>query len=225
MIAVAFRAASMALFGARRWKLEASMVQVSRAKGGWARAQALSPERRAEIAKKAAAARWGNKKMKGRKPKPQAAKDLAGNPGRRKAGKAVAPPVEVPDCPPHLKGEARAEWKRISTELLQMGVIARIDRSALAMYCMAWSRWVAAEAVLENEGPVLTGAQGGTYQNPQLSVANGAMEQMRKILVEFGMTPSSRSRVHARGAEKEVDPLENLLQERAANRANPNIVN
>lgn len=30
-------------------------------KGGKARAEALSPERRAEIAKKAAAARWGHK--------------------------------------------------------------------------------------------------------------------------------------------------------------------
>ena len=30
-------------------------------KGGKARAKALSPERRAEIAKKAAAARWGNR--------------------------------------------------------------------------------------------------------------------------------------------------------------------
>ena len=163
--------------------------------------------------------------MKGRKPKPQASKDLAGNQGHRKAPKTGAPPVEVPDCPPHLKGEACEEWKRICKELLQMGVIARIDRSAIAMYCTAWARWIAAEAALEVDGTVLTGAQGGTYQNPHLAVANSAMDRMQKILVEFGMTASSRTRLHMGSKEKELDPLEKLMQERAAKRGDVPSVN
>jgi P27 family predicted phage terminase small subunit len=36
---------------------------------------------------------------------------------------------------------------------------------------------------------------GAVYQNPYLAVANRAMKQMRDFLTEFGMTPSSRSRV------------------------------
>jgi phage terminase small subunit len=34
-------------------------------------------------------------------------------------------------------------------------------------------------------------------QSPFLAVANKALEQMRAFLNEFGMTPASRTRVHA----------------------------
>ena len=34
-------------------------------------------------------------------------------------------------------------------------------------------------------------------QNPWLSIANRAMRQMQSLLAEFGMSPSSRSRVAA----------------------------
>jgi hypothetical protein len=36
---------------------------------------------------------------------------------------------------------------------------------------------------------------GAIYQNPYLAVANRAMTQMRDFLTEFGMTPSSQSRI------------------------------
>jgi P27 family predicted phage terminase small subunit len=36
---------------------------------------------------------------------------------------------------------------------------------------------------------------GYAIQNPWLSIANKAFDQMMKLMTEFGMTPSSRSRV------------------------------
>jgi P27 family predicted phage terminase small subunit len=48
----------------------------------------------------------------------------------------------------------------------------------------------------KSSGPVIKSKTTGTfYQNPFLAVANRAMKQMRDFLTEFGMTPSSRSRV------------------------------
>lgn len=38
---------------------------------------------------------------------------------------------------------------------------------------------------------------GHVQQNPWLQVANKALEQMHKLLAEFGLTPASRSRVAA----------------------------
>ena len=38
---------------------------------------------------------------------------------------------------------------------------------------------------------------GVPMQNPALSIANKAMQEMTKLLAEFGMTPSSRSKVAA----------------------------
>src|SRR6476659_9842960 len=60
--------------------------------------------------------------------------------------------VEIPRCPAHLSGEAKREWKRISLDLVGYGLLTRIDRAALALYCEAWGRWVEAEDSLKRYG-------------------------------------------------------------------------
>lgn len=50
--------------------------------------------------------------------------------------------VETPDCPKHLWPEAKKEWKRISFELVDAGLVAKVDRAELALYCQAWARMV-----------------------------------------------------------------------------------
>ncbi len=59
--------------------------------------------------------------------------------------------VETPDCPKHLWPEARKEWKRIAPELEDAGLIAKIDRAALALYCQAWARMVWHEQCLQRD--------------------------------------------------------------------------
>ena len=63
-----------------------TMAQVGASKGGKARAAALSPERRTEIARKAAAARWGRVKAKLAEEPPEPAEEPA-----RSAETAVEP--------------------------------------------------------------------------------------------------------------------------------------
>ncbi len=137
--------------------------------------------------------------MRGRKPVPTAMKLLRGNPGKRPLNqREPKPPVTIPRCPQHLDAEARREWRRVSRELYDMGVLSLVDRPALAIYCQAWSRWVRAEKLMHKSGEVLKAkGSGALYQNPYLAVANKAMEQMARFLAEFGMTPVSRTRVHA----------------------------
>lgn len=132
----------------------------------------------------------------GRKPKPTALKRLAGNPGKRPLNERepqFAP--TLPPCPRHVTGEARREWRRVGRELLRHGVLATVDRAALAAYCVAYARWVEAEAQVAKLGTIVKTSNGNLIQNPYLAVANRAMEQMTKLAAEFGMTPSSRSRV------------------------------
>lgn len=43
-------------------------------------------------------------------------------------------------------------------------------------------------------GTVVKSPSGYPIQSPYLAIANKAHEQMTKLLAEFGMTPSSRSR-------------------------------
>lgn len=153
--------------------------------------------------------------MRGRKPKPTAMKKLAGNPGKRPLNEnEPQPPVpdRIPYVPRHLNDEGKREWRRIVNVLLEMGLYTVVDRAALAMYCQAWGRWVEAERKLDKEREVLTSkATGNMYQNPWLHVANKAWEQMRKILAEFGLTPSSRARLSVSGGGKEPSLAEILF--------------
>ncbi len=127
--------------------------------------------------------------MRGRKPKPPGMSSR--RPDRPKDG----PVTRLPPCPPHITGEARKEWSRTGKKLVAFGLVTDIDRSALAIYCQAWGRWVEAEEQLTKFGTVIKSPNGYPIQSPYLAIANKAMDQMAKILVEFGMSPSSRSRV------------------------------
>jgi P27 family predicted phage terminase small subunit len=148
--------------------------------------------------------------MRGRKPVPAAVTAVKGNPGKRKArADPPAPPEAAPACPDHLSDAARAEWRRIVPELLAVGVLATVDRAALALYCVAYARWEDAEQkLIESGGEVVKTRSGYPIQNPYLSIANKAMDQIHRYLAEFGMSPSSRMRVakssHGDGKPKDA---------------------
>ena len=135
--------------------------------------------------------------MRGRKPKPTHLRVIEGNPGKRPINKKEAKPrATIPAAPAHLSAVAKAEWKRISPELHKLGLLTRIDRAALAAYCTAWGRWVDAEKMLREHGVLVkTKKTGFPMQSPYLAIANKAMDQMTRLLTEFGMSPSSRSRI------------------------------
>ena len=52
-----------------------------------------------------------------------------------------------------------------------------------------------AEKLVREKGEIIKTAAGNIIQNPYLSIANRALDQLNKLGAEFGMTPSSRSRV------------------------------
>jgi P27 family predicted phage terminase small subunit len=153
--------------------------------------------------------------MRGRKPIPTKLKLLRGNPGKRALNKCEPQPdLKIPDCPDHLDAEAKVEWARMCKVLFAQGLLTDMDRAALAAYCQDWSRWVRAERMVLATGEVLKG-DNGLYQNPYLAVANRAQLDMRNLLVEFGMTPSSRTRLQIT-PQTEEDPFERFLREKTS---------
>lgn len=139
--------------------------------------------------------------MRGRKPKPTSLKLLAGNPGKRTLNRSdLRAEPTVPNCPLALSEEARREWKQISRQLAKLGLLTQVDRAALAAYCQWYARWLKAERMLAQQGEIVKGARtrrgkSEMVRNPWLIIANQAWQHVHKLLVEFGMTPSSRSRV------------------------------
>lgn len=134
--------------------------------------------------------------MAGRRPKPTALKVAQGNPGKRPINLNEPQFGGLPTCPAHLDAAAKAEWKRISKELFSAGLLSAVDRAALAAYCQSWSRWVTAEQEIKKNGMVTISLKSGyEIQSPYVGIANTALDQMRKFLIEFGFTPASRSSI------------------------------
>jgi P27 family predicted phage terminase small subunit len=152
--------------------------------------------------------------MRGRKPKPTIIRALEGNPGKRPLNTGEPkPPDGIPDCPSQLDDEAKAEWFRTAKVLSDMGLLTVADRSALAAYCTVYSRWVHAEAQVRKYGAVVKSPQKGfPMKSPYLCIADQAMEAMRKFMVEFGLTPSSRSRIRVPDSARVADELEAFLE-------------
>lgn len=153
--------------------------------------------------------------MKGRRPKPTGAKLLAGNPGKRPLNDAephIPMPGRTPSPPDYLNEEAASIWRQLGKLMLNAGLLTMADLHALAMFCAVAARWIEAEKKLAASGLILESKEGGLYQNPYLSVANRAWEQMRKMLSEFGLTPAERSRLRVVATEDTPSLAERLFQ-------------
>jgi P27 family predicted phage terminase small subunit len=84
-------------------------------------------------------------------PQPDNVRQLRGEtrPSRQIGAKQVQPVKGAPECPSSLKGEARAEWKRVVPELTRLGLLAHIDRGKLVNYCRAWAAYCLRAAEVE----------------------------------------------------------------------------
>ena len=78
--------------------------------------------------------------------------------------------------------------------LLDMGVLTAADLDALEAYVVVHTRWRDAETQLGIYGVMLT-RDGQLFPSPYLRIAEDCLKQMRAWMNEFGITPSSRSRV------------------------------
>jgi len=154
--------------------------------------------------------------VRGRKPEPTALKILRGLPGKRKPNAAEPAPAAVPgDVPPPawLDVEAQAEWSRLAPMLTRLGVLTETDIGALSAYCEAWATWKGATQKIRQFGMVIKAKKPGDLPivSPYVKIAHNALTQMRGLLVEFGMTPSSRSRIHVMVKDEQPSKWRGLL--------------
>jgi len=134
----------------------------------------------------------------GPKPQPTQLKIIRGNPGKRKLPEGE-PQLKAsrPDAPDNLSEMAKNHWDHIIDHLADAKLMTNLDIDALSMYCEAFARWSDANNHIKEIGPLVKSPQGFPMQSPYLQIANKSFDQMKSLLVEFGMTPSSRTRVRA----------------------------
>lgn len=130
--------------------------------------------------------------MRGRKPKPTALKILDGTRADRiNRDEPVLPAggLEPPSWLNDVEGHGRDHWDELAPLLSKAGLLTEGDRPALALLCRAYAR---------------------LRLDPLDDRAN---DLYRRMLIEFGLTPSARSRIKGTG-EKPKDALAEFLAAR-----------
>ncbi len=117
----------------------------------------------------------------------------------------------APEPPDHLDERAKAKFTQVAEMLARHGIMTELDANAIARFAVVWCRWIDAEAEIKKRGPVVKTTADNVIQNPFLAVANKCLLQMAQIESEFGLTPSSRSRIRMEMATNTIDPFEEYL--------------
>jgi P27 family predicted phage terminase small subunit len=129
--------------------------------------------------------------------------------GRDSGGRPVAHSPKfvraAPDPPDWLDAEARTEWHRVVPGLEALDILKPEDRTALAVFCETWSRFVAAVRLYRAEGMVLTNPDSGNLRrHPAVGIAETAGAQLRTFAAEFGLTPATEQRIGVATADDEA---------------------
>ena len=132
--------------------------------------------------------------MKGRKPTPTPLKVLTGNPGRRPLPNEPRPPTSSGRCPSWLSLEGKRIWRKVAPELKRLGLLTELDRQSLEAYCGTAAMLRQAHEALAREGLIYE-VNGMLRKRPEVAIASECVQQLRLLAAEFGMTPSSRSRI------------------------------
>jgi len=152
----------------------------------------------------------------GRPNLPLALHVLNGNPSKlnleEKLQREPKPQQKIPYKPEWLSEEASREWERIVPELSRLGLLTIIDGAALVGYCQSWARYVEAEKKVTEQGLTLKTRSGYKQIIPEVSIAQKYLQICKSFLVEFGLTPSSRSRISVSEIEEEDDPIAEILR-------------
>lgn len=133
--------------------------------------------------------------VRGRRPKPMALKILEGERADRMNFNEPRLPAGSLEPPSWLGGYALEHWIEMAPILSTAGMLTSGDRAALAQMCDDY------ETIRRSiDGPeVLEEAAADNWRNARtmLSNADKARDRYRRMLTEFGLTPSSRSRIRS----------------------------
>lgn len=142
------------------------------------------------------------RKGQGRKPKPTALKILSGafekNPQRQNHREPSAPKSR-PKKPRHVQGVAATQWHALVKRLEVLGILSSVDEVAVEQYALTYAAWREAWKDVNKNGSFIEYIDGQGNQMRKRNPADSAFVELGRRLTqlecEFGLTPSSRTRV------------------------------
>lgn len=144
---------------------------------------------------------------RGRKPKPTAKKILEGNPGKRVLNKREPKPrvsADKPKVPAKIAGvvykaeieaACQAFGDKYLPQLRALDLLTDLDIAAFELMSVHYSIAWAAASIVERDGLLLIDKFNQAHKHPALQVMRDNSAAFRAFAAEFGMSPSSRSRI------------------------------
>jgi P27 family predicted phage terminase small subunit len=130
----------------------------------------------------------------GRPTKPQALRELTDSHHRRYADSepVAAGPVNPPR---NLTKEARRHWRRLAGVLGPLGLLTSVDTDAFSMLCFSLAQIDECRRKITELGGSVVAHKGRPILNPYNSVLRSAEATALKLMGEFGITPSAKTRI------------------------------
>lgn len=113
--------------------------------------------------------------------------------------------------PTDIESEAKDYVENVLSELDSRGVLEGVDQAALTMLARNYSMFIKASKQLEKEGLTITSDRGNISPNPLIKIAKDSQASAMKIMVEFGLTAKSRSKLPMK-VEPEDSPFEQFVK-------------
>lgn len=104
-------------------------------------------------------------------------------------------PTSVPPPPVWLPPPAKAHYRKVGRQLVDVGVLTVLDGTVLSQHAASWWRWQEAERHLLANGAVVPGQNGVAMPSPWVKIGRDAYVEVLRTAVELGLTPSARGRV------------------------------
>jgi len=150
-----------------------------------------------------------------RRPVPQ---ELKKKRGTARKDRAPENPVKITNAKPakttpsFLKAKGKMMYERSVGHLHSMGLLSTVDDTSLELLAMAYQEWYSAELRLQKEGRIYeTFASNGAKvlkPHPAAAQSSDAWRRIRMMLIEFGLTPASRSKLERpEGRTLDIDDI------------------
>ena len=148
----------------------------------------------------------------GTKPKPTSLKLLEGNKHKDRINENEPQPSNpLLKSPVWLIDDAKKIWDKYSLVLKNLKIFKQTDEIAFACLCQEAGRYIELQKIIIKKGYTTSNIRNGDKSIPEMAMARECLKQAKSLMAEFGLTPSSRSRISIPTDGDENDPLEKML--------------
>lgn len=147
---------------------------------------------------------------RGPRPKPTEQKILQGNPGKRALNKRQPKPATPVKKPRGMGKVQKRFWDEHATELERLQVLTGVDVPAMQLAAEHYAIAILAAKELQETGLTVEGKD-GAKKNPVAQIFKDNALAFKSFAVEFGMTPSSRTRLKIPEGAEQLSLAEQLF--------------